>query len=319
MNRWVVLGNGAWGRALARRLAASGARVELVGEPNVVAQTPPGVTAQVDMHVALRQSERIIVAVPINALAIVLRQAAPSLEGHHRLVTTSRGLTAGERPQRASEVVLAETCVRQTGVLAGAADAEAVESGHPVALVVGSAFPTWAREVQDALTSPTMRVYTNDDPVGVELANALAPLLAIAVGAARQLGVGAASEAMTLTRAMAEMDRLVQTLGGRPGTAHGLAGLGVLANLALEERASSFDAGRALALGDPTASERWPELWANAQAITLGARLAGVRAPLVEAIDALFARRVDAREALAQLMARAMQVERAAGSGRAAG
>lgn len=309
MSTWAVLGDGTWGRALAGRLAAGGATVRLVGLGLPAGPLPAGVEGGADVRAALAETERVLVAVPISALDGLLRQAAPAFEGHHRVVTTARGLTAGELPRRATELVLSATCVRQTGVLAGAADAEAVESGHPVAVVVGSAFPGWAREIQAALSGARMRVYTNNDPVGVELANALAPLLAVALGAARALGVGAASEATALTRAMAEMDRLVQRLGGRAGTAHGLAGLGVLVDLALEARSSAFDAGRALSSGDRAAGDRWPELRDNARGLALRANLAGIRAPMLETVAAMFEGRVDAAEALSTLMSRAARAE----------
>ena len=89
---------------------------------------------------------------------------------------------------------------RQLAVLAGAADAQALATDSPVALVVGSAFPSWAEEIQEALWSSSLRIYTNEDMIGVELANVVAAVVGVALSVARSLGVGAAAEATALTQ-----------------------------------------------------------------------------------------------------------------------
>ena len=201
------------------------------------------------------------------------------------------------------------TAVKQIAVLAGAADPEALRRKQPVALVVGSAYPTWAAEIQDALTSKSTRIYTTADPIGVELANTLASTLAVALGAARTVGLGPATEATALTRATAEMDRLARGLGGRPNTAYGLAGLGVLTTLVFEARGDAFEAGAAIAQGDLDAARAHGELVEAARTLSARARSQRLRAPLVDAVCALFSGRIDAATALSTLMSRASRTE----------
>lgn len=307
--RAVVIGDGAWGRALGRRMIANGVAVTLVGLAASRRKLPGGLTHTTDLPSALAGHERVVVAVPSTALEALFTAAAPYLEGHHRVATTARGLAPGEPPRRASEVLSALTCVRQTAVLAGAADATALEADHPAALVVGSAYPSFARELQTALAGPALRVYTNPDPAGVELSNMLAAVLAVALGTARALGVGAASEATALTRALAEMERLSQALGGQAGTAYGLAGLGVLTDLVFSGDGAAFKAGAALARGDLDGARADHELVDAAANLASRARQAALRAPMVEAIAAMLRGDLAARDAMTMLMARAARAE----------
>lgn len=309
MSRFAILGDGAWGTALARRLAANGAEVLLVGTAPSRRKLGAGIRHGADAAVALADHEAVILAVPVTALEALLIEAAPRFEGHHRVCTTARGLAPGDLPRRASELLALHTCVRQTAVLAGAADAEALAADEPAALVVGSAYPSFAQELQAGLAGPALRVYTNDDPVGVELSNALAAVMAVALGIARALGAGAAAEATAFTRALAEMERVVQKLGGHAGTAYGLAGLGVLADLVFKGDGPAFKAGAALAEGRIGDARAHAELAEAATNLATRAAGAGARAPLLEALSALFGGGLPAREALKALMSRSARAE----------
>lgn len=309
MSAWAVFGDGAWGRALARRLASADHAVQLVGIKATRRKQPKGVTHTTDGPSALAACERVVFALPAAAVESGLSALAPHCRGHHRVLTTARGLTTGAH-RRASEAVETLTCVRQIAVLAGAADARALDKNLPAALVVGSPFTSWADEIQAALVGKRLRVYTNPDPVGVELSNALAAVLAVAMGAARELEVGAATEATALTRAVAEMDRLVQGLGGRANTAHGLAGLGALTTYVFEGGGAGFLAGQAIARGETEGlADKHPELVEAASTLTARAAQHHLRAPMLSAVYGLLAGKNDAASALDALMQRAARAE----------
>ncbi|MCB9544279.1 MAG: NAD(P)-binding domain-containing protein [Myxococcales bacterium] len=309
MSAWAVIGDGPWGDALARRLAAADHTVLLVGDKASRRKQPAGIEHGTDAAAALAGAERVILALSADTLDDRLAALARHLQGNHRFATITPGLTpSGARP---GEAIVAATAVRQVAVIAGAASAEAVRKGQPAALVVGSAFTTWAEELQAALASDRLRVYTERDHAGVELANALAAVLGVALGAARALGVGAATEATALTRAVAEMDRLVTGLGGNAGTAYGLAGLGVLTELVFAADGDSFRAGALLAAGDAAgACAAHPDLAGLAERLGARARRHRLRAPLVDTVAALFAGALPAGAALAGLMARSVRAER---------
>ena len=308
MSRWAVIDDTPWGAAIARRLAANHP-VDLVARGRT-GRWPKAITrhAWSAMPEVLAGVERLVLCAAIDSVPDALRSMAPHLRGDHRMLTVARGLTPDEH-LRASEAALSYTAVKQLAVLAGAADPDALRRNQPVALVVGSAYPTWAEEVQDALASKTTRIYTNDDPIGVELANTLASLLAVAMGAARTTGVDAATEATALTRAMAEIDRLVRGLGGHANTAYGLAGLGVLTTLVFEGRGDAFEAGIHIAKGDLEAARAHAELVEAARTLSARARSQRLRAPMVDAVNALFAGKVDAATAMSALMSRASRSE----------
>ncbi len=308
MNAWVVVGDGQWGRALARRLKATNNQVTLVGEAGSGTRKPKGIALTRELGPALAAAERVLVAVPIGALEELLRAAAPHLRGDHRLVTTCRGLTPDSH-LRGIEAVRALTAVRQVAVVAGAADADTLRKKSPVALVVGSPFALWAEEIRDGLRSASLRVYTNPDLVGVELSNILAAVIGVALGAARSLSVGPAAEAMALTRALAEMDRVVKELGGRAGTAYGLAGLGVLSELLFAGNGVPLRAGAALAKGQVAEAAEHRELRQAARTLSARAARHRLRAPLLEMVEGMFAGRVTAEAALAELMTRASRPE----------
>lgn len=304
---WLVVGDGGWGRALARKLAQS-AETRLWGPQKIGARTPKGVEHTIELADALDRTERVVLAVPVEHLEGLLGDAAPRLRGDHRVLTAIRGLTPRTH-LRPAEAVALRTAVRQIAVLAGGADADALRDQAPAALVVGSAFSSFAAEIQAALTTPSLRVYTNPDPIGVELASLMATVLATALGIARAMKVGAATEATALTRALAEMDRVVRGLGGRANTAYGLAGLGVLTELAFDADNLPFETGAALAGGDLERAAEARELRAAAHALAARAARHHIRAPMVTAIDALFDGHLEAAEALRGLMGRAVGEE----------
>ncbi|MCB9540352.1 MAG: hypothetical protein H6704_29400 [Myxococcales bacterium] len=308
MSVWGVIGDGPWGCALAARLAGADNDVRMVGLGKRPRGLPKAIAYSRDLGAVLDGAERLLVALPPSALEPALADMAPHLQGHHRVVTTARGLTPATH-LRATEAFRTLTAVRQLAVLAGAADAEALMAQKPVGLVVGSAFPSWADEIQRSLASPTLRLYTNPDPIGVELANALAAVFGVAMGAARQAGVGPATESTALTRALAEMDRLVQGMGGRPNTAYGLAGLGVLGEIVFDGGGHAFQAGLALAKGDLDAACAHAEVREIARTFAARAERQHLRAPMVRTVDALFAGVLDAQEAVGALMSRAARPE----------
>src|ERR1700686_2894456 len=128
--------------------------------------------------------------------------------------------------------VIAQVCkgapVPRIGALSGPSFAVEAARGDPTAITVASQDKELARTVQQEFSHASFRVYTNEDPVGVELGGALKNTIAIAAGVCAGLGLGHNSAAALITRGLAEMPRLVVACGGRLDTMAGLAGLGDL-------------------------------------------------------------------------------------------
>src|SRR6202140_2893116 len=128
--------------------------------------------------------------------------------------------------------VIAQVCkgapVPRIGALSGPSFALEAARGDPTAITIASQDKDLARAAQQEFSHASFRVYTNEDPVGVELGGALKNAVAIAAGVCAGLGLGHNSVAALITRGLAEMTRLVVACGGKAETMAGLAGLGDL-------------------------------------------------------------------------------------------
>ncbi len=114
------------------------------------------------------------------------------------------------------------------GALSGPSFAQEVAAGDPTAITIAFAESGIANRLQEELSAPALRIYTNDDVIGVELGGALKNVIAIAAGIAAGLGLGHNSAAAIITRGVAEITRLAVACGGRRETLAGLSGLGDL-------------------------------------------------------------------------------------------
>jgi glycerol-3-phosphate dehydrogenase (NAD(P)+) len=133
--------------------------------------------------------------------------------------------------------------------LSGPTHAEEVAVNHPTLVVVSTPLLKSAEAVQDLLISPTFRVYTNPDQVGVQLGGALKNVIALAAGISDGLGFGDNSKAALVTRGMAEMARLGAALGAQTPTFAGLSGMGDLFVTAFSKHSRNSWAGREIGKG----------------------------------------------------------------------
>ncbi|MBU6354125.1 MAG: NAD(P)H-dependent glycerol-3-phosphate dehydrogenase, partial [Cyanobacteria bacterium REEB498] len=134
-------------------------------------------------------------------------------------------------------------------VLSGPNLATELAAGLPAASVLASADRDLARHWQHQLSSERLRLYSNQDPVGTEVAGALKNVMAIAAGICDGLQLGANAKASLLCRGLVEMGVVIQGLGGHPGSLYGLAGLGDLLATANSHLSRNYRFGLALAEG----------------------------------------------------------------------
>ncbi|MCS7066183.1 MAG: NAD(P)-dependent glycerol-3-phosphate dehydrogenase, partial [Fimbriimonadales bacterium] len=236
-----VVGAGSWGTALAWVLGQQGIRVRLWGRNREQieqiarervnhrylpdATLPESVQPTADLN-ALTDCPLLVLTVPSGAI----REVAPRLPNRERLWTiAAKGLEPGTG-KRLSEVVqeAAGMPLQQLVVLSGPNLAAEIVRGIPTATVVASVNATAAEQVQQLFMTPTLRVYTNDDLIGVELGGALKNVYAIGAGVSDGLGFGDNTKGALLTRGLAEMMRLGAAMGACPETFTGLTGVGDL-------------------------------------------------------------------------------------------
>ncbi len=237
-----ILGDGAWGTALASVLAERGASViqwsrsaELAREMQATRENskylpglklPRGVTVTNEPG-AFAHADVIVSAVPSRYLRAVLTELSPEFDRGRPFVSATKGMEASTR-LRATEIIADVLGEHPLAVLSGPSHAEEVAQRMPTAVVAASTDPGLAMRVQDLFGTERFRVYTSPDPVGVELGGALKNVLAIAGGLVDGLGFGDNTKAALLTRGLTEMTRLGIALGGKAETFHGLSGIGDL-------------------------------------------------------------------------------------------
>jgi glycerol-3-phosphate dehydrogenase (NAD(P)+) len=193
------------------------------------------------------------------------------------------------------------------GALSGPSFALEVARHQPTALVAAHAC------VRDALVAgfhgPALRVYANDDMVGVEVGGAVKNVLAIATGLCDGLDLGLNARAALITRGLAEMTRLGMALGAKSDTFMGLSGLGDLVLTATGDLSRNRKVGLLLAQGlnlnEALASlGHVAEGVYSARTVLLRARQLGVEMPITQAVVALLDGNLSAQQAVQALMGR---------------
>ena len=202
----------------------------------------------------------------------------------------------------------------QAGALSGPSFAQEVANGQPTALVAASAHPAVRSALVAAFHSPTLRVYANDDLVGVEVGGAVKNVLAVATGLCDGLQLGLNARAALITRGLAEMTRLGQALGAKTETFMGLSGLGDLVLTATGDLSRNRRVGQLLATGlsleQAVASlGHVAEGVYSARTVLQRAQLLGVDMPIVQATVDLLDGRTRPDQAVAALMGRGAKTE----------
>ena len=178
---------------------------------------------------ALGESEVAVMAAPSFAVRETARKAAPFLAPETLWVSAAKGIER-DTNLRLSQVLRETTGDVCRGIVALSGPSHAEEVGRRVATgcVAASRDMAAAELVQEVFMSPRFRVYTNSDVLGVELGAALKNVLALCCGISDGMGLGDNTKALLMTRAMAEITRLGEHLGGVRRTFGGLAGMGDL-------------------------------------------------------------------------------------------
>ena len=197
----------------------------------------------------------------------------------------------------------------RAGALSGPSFAQEVAAGQPAALVAASAHAAVRGALVAAFHGPALRVYANDDIVGVEVGGAVKNVLAIATGLCDGLSLGLNARAALITRGLAEMTRLGVALGAKAETFMGLSGLGDLVLTATGDLSRNRKVGLLLAQGLTLAQAveslgHVAEGVYSARTVHQRASALGVDMPITAAVVALLDGRLHAAEAVQVLMGR---------------
>ena len=197
---------------------------------------------------AVRGAQVLVLAIPTVYMRVTLERIRGAL-GHGRpAVSVAKGIE-NKTFLRPSEIVHEVLGDRPIAVLSGPSHAEEIARQLPATVVAASGDLSLARMVQDLFSTDRLRVYTNLDLIGVELAGALKNIIGIAAGICDGLGFGDNAKAALLTRALVEMTRFGVAMGAETRTFYGLAGLGDMITTCISPYGRNRAVGEAVGAG----------------------------------------------------------------------
>jgi glycerol-3-phosphate dehydrogenase (NAD(P)+) len=336
MSEIAIIGAGAWGTALSIVLGRKEShRIRLWVHEKEVCESissrrenekflpgqhvPACVKPCNDLAEALAGADIVVSVMPSQHCRTLFERMRPHLRKETMIVSATKGLEE-KSLLRMTEVITQvmkgdSIPAPRIGALSGPSFALEAARGDPTAITIASQDKELPRYVQQEFSHASFRLYTNDDPVGVELGGALKNVVAIAAGVCAGLGLGHNSVAALITRGLAEMTRLVVACGGKAETMAGLAGLGDLVLTCTGGLSRNRSVGVELGRG-----YKLPEILAGMHGMvaegifttTAAAELArarGVEMPITEQMHAILHEGKAPRDAIYELMTRSSKSE----------
>jgi glycerol-3-phosphate dehydrogenase (NAD(P)+) len=298
-----ILGAGAWGTALANLAAANGHRVRLWSRHG--SET---------LEAVLQDAQIVLSAISMKGVRTVASQVqfCPLLP-ETIFITATKGLDP-QTTATPSQIWQAAFPEHPVVVLSGPNLSEEIQKSLPAATVVASNITTAAEKVQLVFSSPRFRVYTNPDPLGVELGGTLKNVIAIASGVCDGLQLGTNAKAALVTRGLTEMVRIGNFLGAKTETFYGLSGLGDLLATCNSPLSRNYQVGYQMACGK-TLTNIIANLPGTAEGVNTCqvlmqlANQQNIYMPITEQVYRLLQGEVTPQQALDELMLRNIKAE----------
>ncbi len=320
----VVLGSGAWGTALALAQVRAGRNTLLWGRSaktieaiNMSRQNPDylagvtfdvGIEATTDAQNALKDATIILAVLPAQTLRDVLNKIGALVPKTAPIVLCAKGI---ERTTGKLMSAVVTDCLpdHPVAALSGPSFAIDVARGLPTAVTVAAGDMGLAADLAVRLSTPTLRCYSSDDLIGVEVGGALKNVLALAAGAVRGSNLGASAEAALITRGFVELRRIGAALGARPETLMGLSGLGDLILTCSSPQSRNLSYGIALGRCENLDGRPLAEGVATARIAEQEAARLGIEAPIIAATAAILAGKLSVTDAVTALLSRPLKNE----------
>jgi len=269
---------------------------------------------------ALKDAELIVSAIPVQFTRGAWAELQEHVPGRAGVVSVAKGIENNTllRPTQVIADVLADDPdgpPRAMACLSGPTIATELARCLPATMIAASDQDGFANELQRLFSTSYMRIYTNPDLLGVELAGATKNVIAIAAGIIDGLAAGANAKSALLSRGLAEICRLGLAMGASPETFFGVAGVGDLATTCFSPEGRNRSLGEALGKG-----VRLEEYLGQATSVVEGvattqsvidlAHRYRVDMPITEAVHAVLYGGLDPIDAIGRLMSRELRDER---------
>ena len=293
-----------WGRDAAHVAEMQASRQNAKRLPDAL--FPTQLTVTDDLNVAC-QNEVILLAVPMQKLAGFVQS--------HRQILSSKTLVACcKGVDQSTSLGPVETIAKhvpdaQSAILTGPSFAADIAKGLPTALTLACADEDVGKALQQAISTPALRLYRTTDTTGAALGGAFKNVIAIACGVAMGAGLGESARAALMTRGFAEMTRLAQSRGGLTATLVGLSGFGDLTLTCTSTQSRNYQLGLALGAGQEFDDRITVEGAATARALRDVAIAQNIDLPITVTIAAILDKTLDVRAAMAALLSRPLKEE----------
>ena len=270
MTKITVFGTGSFGTALANVLAENGHLVLMWGKnENTVDEINQShqnkrylkdvtlnetIKATSQLEQAVNFSDIFLIALPTKAIRNVVTEIDQHIKTKKTFIHVAKGIE-NETFKRVSEMIedsVSKNHKNGVGVLSGPSHAEEVVIKQPTTVAASSKDEHISKLIQDLFMNDYLRVYTNNDLIGVELGGALKNIIAVASGIVAGMGYGDNAKAALMTRGLAEISRLGEKLGADPMTFLGLGGIGDLIVTCTSTHSRNYTLGYKLGKGKTT-------------------------------------------------------------------
>ena len=323
------IGAGSFGTALSTIVAGKGCRVNIfdVDEPHLQRMEAamentdylPGVKLSGDYHFytnnedAIKDADVVVFSLPAQIFRVALKAAVPFIREDALVMNIAKGIEQ-KTLKRMSEIAAEMFDMQRYVMISGPSHAEEVGIGVPTTIAVASENIEAAKAIQELFGTNRLRLYTNDDMLGMELAGSLKNVMAVGSGIIFGLGYGDNTRAAMMTRGLAEMTRLGVKMGAKPETFAGLAGTGDMIVTCTSMHSRNFRCGKLIGEGmDPEEARKSigmvVEGMFTAEAAVELAKKYDVEMPITEAIYAVITGKLDVKKGLENLMGRPLKSE----------
>ncbi|MEM9165692.1 MAG: NAD(P)H-dependent glycerol-3-phosphate dehydrogenase [Planctomycetota bacterium] len=277
-----------------------------------------------DREAALSGAEVVLAAIPAQHLREVFEDARADMPAGAGVVSVAKGIEVSSllRPTQVVAEALADdpdAAARPIATLSGPTIAGELAKCLPATMIAASDPATddgsFARTIQRLFTNSWLRIYTNEDLLGLELAGATKNVIAIAAGILDGLNAGSNAKSALLARGLAEICRLGAAMGATPETFFGVAGVGDLATTCFSPEGRNRSCGEALGRGTGLKEylDSTPFVVEGVETtravVALGAKYR-VELPIVQAVHAVLFDGLDPLRAITELMTREPKAER---------
>ncbi len=277
-------------------------------------KVPEALKFESDDELIMQGAEVVVSAVPCQFMRSVWTRLKKNVPADVPIVSVAKGIENGTMlcPAQILTDVLGSgvKCV----ALSGPTIADELARRLPATICAACADEELAKKVQSTFSAPWLRVYTNTDVVGVELAGAMKNIIAIAAGIVDGVGAGDNAKAALLSRGLAEITRLGVACGARPETFAGLTGLGDLVTTCISPKGRNRSFGERIGKGQGVeqaqqATESVIEGAATCKSVMALAERHGVEMPIVCAVYEVLFEGKSVQEAITGLMTRQLKAE----------